>query len=220
MGDCECGHRQAFHAYVNAVPLACEFKECHCPEYKEAPTIGGVPVVGSIDAPAPILSAQVSSYVHGVGLTGGAEDGRARGQVAALAAGYAGPQKCADTTLDSGHRKTFATGSQRDAPDGKGRYDLVSPLALRRLALVLERGAAKYAARNWEKGQPMSQYLNSATRHIMQYIAGQRDEDHLGQAMWNLHSAVHTEEAIARGILPAELADLPDYSPRDPDPKS
>lgn len=122
------------------------------------------------------------------------------------------PEKCAETTKDSGHRKTFASGSQRDAPEGKGRYDLISPLALRRLALVLERGAAKYEARNWEKGQPLSQYMNSALRHLCQYIGGMRDEDHLGQALWNVHAALHTEEAIDRGILPAELADLPDYT--------
>lgn len=123
----------------------------------------------------------------------------------------AAPIKCAETTLDSGHRKTFVTGSQRDAPEGKGAYHLISPLALRRLALVLERGAAKYAPRNWEKGQPLSQYMNSAMRHICQFIEGRRDEDHLAQALWNLHAAVHTEEQIAVGKLPAELHDLPNY---------
>ena len=121
------------------------------------------------------------------------------------------PEKCAGRTKDSGHRKTFETGSQRDAPEGKGRYDLISPLALRRLALVLERGAAKYMPRNWELGQPMSQYVNSALRHIEQYLAGQRDEDHAGQAFWNLMALVHTEEEISSRNLPASLADLPNY---------
>lgn len=46
-------------------------------------------------------------------------------------------------TKDSGCRQVFATGSQRDSRVGKGRYDLISPIALRRLAQLCERGAAK-----------------------------------------------------------------------------
>ena len=67
--------------------------------------------------------------------------------------------KIPTTTLDSGKRRDFPTGSRRDSREGKGRYDLISPIALRRLALVCERGAAKYGDRNWEKGQPMSGYI-------------------------------------------------------------
>lgn len=119
------------------------------------------------------------------------------------------PQKCADKTHDSGQRTTFNTGSQRDIQENKGRFDLISPWALIRLARVLERGAKKYEARNWEKGQPFSQYINSTTRHIVQFLAGDRSEDHLGQAMWNLHALVHTEELVARGLLPRELNDMP-----------
>lgn len=116
-------------------------------------------------------------------------------------------------TKDSGVREEWATGSRRDSRQGKGRYDLLSPLALRRITGVLERGAAKYGDRNWEKGQPLSRYADSALRHLFQWIEGKRDEDHLGQAAWNLLAALHTEEAIDRGRLPAELNDLPDYTP-------
>lgn len=114
-------------------------------------------------------------------------------------------------TKDSGKRQEFTSGSRRDTREGKGRYDLISPMALRRLALVLERGAAKYGDRNWEKGQPMSRYIDSAFRHLVQYMEGDRTEDHLGQALWNVHAALHTEEAIARGSLPRELYDMPDF---------
>ena len=113
---------------------------------------------------------------------------------------------------DSGEREEFPTGSRRDTRIEKGRYDLYSPLALRRIALIYERGAAKYGDRNWERGQPLMRYLDSALRHVFSHIEGLRDEDHLGQAAWNLLAALHTEEAITRNLLPPELDDRPDFT--------
>lgn len=111
-------------------------------------------------------------------------------------------------TKDSGQRQEFPTGSRRDTREGKGRYDLVSVPAIRRLAGLLERGAEKYGDRNWEKGQPLSRYLDSALRHTFQVLDGKTDEDHAAAAMWNLMAFIHTEEKIAAGDLPAELSDL------------
>jgi hypothetical protein len=113
---------------------------------------------------------------------------------------------------DSGAREEFLTGSRRDTRQDKGRYDLLSPLALRRIALIYERGAVKYGDRNWEKGQPIMRYLDSALRHIFNHIEGERDEDHLSQAAWNLIGALHTEESITRNLLPPELDDRPDFT--------
>jgi hypothetical protein len=116
---------------------------------------------------------------------------------------------------DSGKRQSFKSGMVRDSNEEKGRYDLISPIAMRRLALVYERGAKKYAARNWEKGAPLGRYIESALRHIFQYIEGHRDEDHLAQAMWNIGSVIHTEEMIERGVLPKDLNDMPNYLKED-----
>ena len=66
---------------------------------------------------------------------------------------------------DSGVRQDFETGSRRDTRDGKGRYDLLPMRAIQRLARHFEGGAKKYGDRNWEKGQPISRYLDSALRH-------------------------------------------------------
>lgn len=110
---------------------------------------------------------------------------------------------------DSGHRQEFGTGSVRDSPKGKGRFDLLSVVALRRLAVVLEKGAEKYAARNWEQGMPLSRYLDSALRHTFQLLDGLDDEDHAAQAMFNLMAFIHTEHRIRMGELPQELDDLP-----------
>lgn len=107
--------------------------------------------------------------------------------------------------VDSGKRVELKTGSHRERAEGKGRYDLISPIALRRLAIVMEKGAKKYATRNWEKGQPLSFYMDSALRHLNQHLEGQRDEDHLGQCMFNVMAMMHTEEQMP------ELDDLPKY---------
>ena len=109
---------------------------------------------------------------------------------------------------DSGKREEFSTGSVRDIREGKGRYDLIPPKSLRRLAQHYENGAKKYGDRNWEKGQPLSRYLDSAIRHTFNYLDGQRDEDHLIAAIWNLMAIIDHEERIKLGELPEELNDL------------
>jgi hypothetical protein len=114
---------------------------------------------------------------------------------------------------DSGTRREFDTGAKRDAATGKGRYDLISPLATRRKAILLEKGAIKYDARNWEKGMPLSVFLDCAKRHLDKYLEGLRDEDHLAAASWNIDCMMHFEEMIARGLKPAELDDMPSYVP-------
>jgi hypothetical protein len=121
-----------------------------------------------------------------------------------------------DKVHDSGQRRRFSTGSVRDVRAGKGRFDLISPIALSRLARHYENGAAKYAERNWEKGQNLSAYIDSAVRHLVCYLEGHRDEDHLAAAVWNVCSLIHTEEMINRGLLPRELNDLPNYVPPEP----
>ncbi|MDE1855035.1 MAG: hypothetical protein KGH57_01795 [Candidatus Micrarchaeota archaeon] len=113
---------------------------------------------------------------------------------------------------DSGKKQVFDSGAQRDSRDGKGRYDLIPNTALRRLAFIYEKGALKYGERNWEKGMPISRFLDSALRHINQHIEGKRDEDHLAQAMWNIAGAIHTEEMMARGRLPKKFDDLPNHT--------
>lgn len=95
---------------------------------------------------------------------------------------------------DSGERQEFDTGAIRDPSKGKGRYDLISPYALRRLALHYEAGAGKYTDRNWEKGIPMSRCFSSAVRHLFQWVTGQKDEDHLAAAAWNIFAIMHFEE--------------------------
>jgi hypothetical protein len=109
------------------------------------------------------------------------------------------------TLKDSGKREEFATGAVRDRREGKGRFDLLPLEGIRRLAEVFERGCEKYGERNWEQGMPVARYLDSALRHTLQYLDGHADEDHLGQAAWNLIAAITTEERAMVGRLPKAL---------------
>lgn len=121
-----------------------------------------------------------------------------------------------DKVTDSGQRQEFSTGSVRDTQTGKGRYDLLPVRALRRLARHYENGAAKYGDRNWEKGQPLCRYLDSALRHTFAVLEGKSDEDHAAAAAWNMMGFIETAERIEAGLLPADLNDLQVLSPATP----
>lgn len=108
---------------------------------------------------------------------------------------------------DSGKRINYGEGkAMREPSDGKGRYDLITPFGLARLAKWYELGAKKYADRNWEKGIPFSRCIDSAKRHIDKYIMGMTDEDHLSAAVWNLLAIIHFQE-----LGMDELDDMPRY---------
>lgn len=106
---------------------------------------------------------------------------------------------------DGRPRDTFATGAVREQRSGKGRFDLISVFALFRLARIYEKGSVKYSDRNWEKGMPFHLFIDSAIRHLIQYLMGDREEDHLGQAAWNIISVMHLE------VTHPEFNDLPKY---------
>lgn len=95
---------------------------------------------------------------------------------------------------DSGECRQFETGAVRDRAVGKGRYDLISTQMLMRLARHYEAGSIKYSDRNWEKGMPFSVYVDAAMRHLVKYIAGWNDEDHLAAAIWNLAALMFMED--------------------------
>jgi hypothetical protein len=112
---------------------------------------------------------------------------------------------------DSGARQSFASGAVRDTATGKPRLALLPPWALFAWGWIMDAGAIKYAARNWEKGMPITRYLESAKRHIEAYMAGFRDEPHLWQALWNIGGAVHTQILVYIGAYPAEFYDVPNH---------
>ena len=55
-----------------------------------------------------------------------------------------------------------------------------------------EEGCIKYGERNWQKGIPVRCYIDSAVRHYMKFIRGDKDEPHDRAFCWNLLGAIWT----------------------------
>lgn len=93
--------------------------------------------------------------------------------------------------------KRFDTGAVRGTDCADVRYDLISPIGLRRIAETYAEGAKKYGDTNWQKGIPTRDLLNHALKHLQMWqeekISG---EDHLAHAAWNIIAMMHTEERM------------------------
>lgn len=63
---------------------------------------------------------------------------------------------------------------------------------------------------NWEKGQELSRYLDSAERHLYAVKCGDESEDHAIAVVWNMFAFIHTQEMIRMGKLPETLDDYRD----------
>lgn len=87
----------------------------------------------------------------------------------------------------------YHTGAVRDT-GGKGRMDLLPMCSLLRISRHMEDALSHYPERNWEKGMPMHCMIDSAMRHLVKYMDGMDDEDHLCAAATNLLMALWTEE--------------------------
>ena len=112
-------------------------------------------------------------------------------------------------------KRTFVTGAKRQDDSGKGIPTICSPLSHKILAKHMQGGVeAGYDPRNWEKGLTLCSILDSLERHIWDIREGKTDENHSAAMLWNAHVFVHIQEAIRRGLLPAELNDLTNYIPK------
>ena len=93
------------------------------------------------------------------------------------------------------------TGAVRNSQKGKGRFDLLEPEIFFRLAGWYELGAEVYGDRNWEKGIKVSRCTGSALRHLIKYLAGWRDEDHLAAVIWNVACIMRFEKDNRTDLL-------------------
>ena len=110
---------------------------------------------------------------------------------------------------DSGNRTEFETGAVRDMHAGKGDMVSLPASAILRLSQHYERGALKYGRFNYQKGIPVSSFIDSGLRHLFKYLDGWDDEDHLSAAAFNILGAMEMESRHP------ELIDLPTRSEKD-----
>ena len=106
--------------------------------------------------------------------------------------------------IKDGEMTVFASGAVRDKKTGKGRCDLLPACVLLRLAKHYERGAERFGDYNWKQGIPCHSFVDSALRHMLKYMDGWTDEDHLIAAIWNLCGLAWTEEKLP------DLMDIPE----------
>ena len=55
-----------------------------------------------------------------------------------------------------------------------------------------EDGAKKYGPRNWEKGLPVWNFVDSGVRHLLKFSDGMTDEPHDRAFIWNMIGAIWT----------------------------
>lgn len=98
-------------------------------------------------------------------------------------------------------REQASTGAVRSQLYPKGakfpaRYDLMmrNAAGMRRLAETWGEGQAKYGNDNWLNGFPESVMISHTEDHIRLYLAGDKSEDHLAHAAWNLLALCWIEE--------------------------
>lgn len=54
------------------------------------------------------------------------------------------------------------------------------------VAKHFEEGAKKYGENNWQKGLPINCYIDSAVRHYLKWLRGDKDEPHDRAFVWNI----------------------------------
>lgn len=65
-------------------------------------------------------------------------------------------------------------------------YDDSYPTMFLEVAKHFEEGAKKYGENNWQKGIPPKCYIDSAVRHYLKWLRGDKDEPHDRAFVWNL----------------------------------
>ena len=109
-------------------------------------------------------------------------------------------------TKDSGKREEYDSGMRRDVEEGKTDFTYLiidgvpfQDQPLHRLMGLYMRGAEKYGRHNWQKACSREEYerfKRSLFRHWMQYLAGDRDEDHIAAVVWNAIAIMYMEQKL------------------------
>lgn len=80
------------------------------------------------------------------------------------------------------------------------------------VAKHFEEGAKKYGENNWQKGLPVHCYIDSAVRHYLKWLRGDKDEPHDRAFVWNIMCCIwecdFSPRAKMKGTPVAE--ELPD----------
>ena len=82
------------------------------------------------------------------------------------------------------------------------------PTMFLEVAKHFEEGAKKYGENNWQKGIPVHCYIDSAVRHYLKWLRGDKDEPHDRAFVWNLMCCIWEVDYSPRAK--GETAENPD----------
>lgn len=112
-----------------------------------------------------------------------------------------GPADIGRADIGRALRDQFSNGAVREPQTGRPRFDLLMPVGvpfdqqfLTRLGRHMAGSLAKYPERNWEQfcdQAALDRCRASAFRHLVQWMAGETDEDHAAAVVFNLMAAEH-----------------------------
>lgn len=88
----------------------------------------------------------------------------------------------------------YESGGTRSSDADDVRFDLITPVGMRRVAKRYADGAIKHGDRNWEKGIPASVTINHMLNHLNKWQSGDRSDDHLAAVAWGALALLHYEE--------------------------
>lgn len=108
--------------------------------------------------------------------------------------------------VGTGECHEFETGSVRSKDVDDKRYSLLDPEFFSRAAKAAAEGEVKYGRDNWLKGQQASRVFDHLIDHLLRWQTGDRSEDHLGHASWNIMALMHFERERP------DMMDLPVFS--------
>lgn len=107
---------------------------------------------------------------------------------------------------DSGAREEYTNGFVRDSEENKHDFtrllsieglEFVPVELVERIAAHMSKGAVKYGKENWRQARgavAKARFLRSACRHFLQWVRGNRDEDHGMAVCFNIIAHELTEE--------------------------
>lgn len=103
-------------------------------------------------------------------------------------------------TKDSGKRVDYPSGMRRDTEDNKPRYDLIYHPMIKRLALLMSRGAVKYGQNNWQKANSIEELIRfkaSFLRHVNQFANyDDTEEDHAAAILFNIGAILYLSDKL------------------------
>jgi hypothetical protein len=117
------------------------------------------------------------------------------------------PAPTVDPPQDAEVYATYTTGAKRERKVGKG-----APTAMLcgfpHTLTELHKHMDNPLGRNWEKGLPLSSYVDATFRHLLEEVSGNGDDKSLISAIWNLMCYAETKHRISQGTIPEEMDDM------------